>query len=105
LTLLTHAMMVLRLEYLAKGKESDFDTLKAFIGIGETRPPTSYEEAAKTLDIGIGTVKTLIYRLRKQYLAVVREEVARTVSNPAEIEEEIRALCDALIAAEGRLMP
>jgi DNA-directed RNA polymerase specialized sigma24 family protein len=105
LTLLTHAMMVLRLEYLAKGKESDFDTLKAFIGIGESRPQTSYEEAAKTLDIGIGTVKTLIYRLRKQYLAVVREEVARTVSNPAEIEEEIRALCDALIAAEGRLMP
>jgi hypothetical protein len=105
LTLLTHAMMVLRLEYLAKGKESDFDTLKAFIGIGESRPQTSYEEAAKTLDIGIGTVKTLIYRLRKQYVAVVREEVARTVSNPAEIEEEIRALCDALIAAEGRLMP
>jgi hypothetical protein len=28
-----------------------------------------------------------------------------TVSNPAEIEGEIRALCDALIAAEGRLMP
>jgi DNA-directed RNA polymerase specialized sigma24 family protein len=105
LTLLTHAMMVLRLEYLTKGKESDFDILNAFIGIGESRPRTSYEEAAKTLGIGIGTVKTLIYRLRKQYLAVVREEVARTVSNPAEIEEEIRALCDALIAAEGRLMP
>jgi hypothetical protein len=31
----------------------------------------------------------------------VREEVARTVSDPAEIESEIRALCDALIAAEG----
>jgi hypothetical protein len=27
-----------------------------------------------------GTVKTLIRRLRKQYLAVVREEVSRTVS-------------------------
>jgi hypothetical protein len=38
-------------------------------------------------------------------LAVVREEVARTVSNPAKIEGEIRALCDGLIAAEGRLKP
>jgi hypothetical protein len=57
------------------------------------------------LDIGVGTVKTLIHRLRRQYLAAVREEVARTVSNPAEIEGEIRALCDALIAAEGRVMP
>jgi hypothetical protein len=36
---------------------------------------------------------------------VVREEVARTVSDPAEIQAEIRALCDALIAAEGRLKP
>jgi DNA-directed RNA polymerase specialized sigma24 family protein len=45
LTLLTHALMVLRLEYLAKGKESDFDTLKAFIGIGESRPQTSYEDS------------------------------------------------------------
>jgi hypothetical protein len=36
---------------------------------------------------------------------VVREEVARTLSNPAEIVEEIRALCDALIAAKGRLKP
>jgi RNA polymerase sigma factor (sigma-70 family) len=105
LTLLAHAMTVLRLEYLAQRKESVFDTLKAFVGIGESRPQTSYEEAAKALDVGVGTVKTLIHRLRKQYLAVVREEVARTISNPAEIEGEIRALCDALIAAEGRLKP
>jgi RNA polymerase sigma-70 factor (ECF subfamily) len=105
LTLLAQAMTLLRLEYLAKGKESIFDTLKTFVGIVESRPQISYEEAAQALDVGVGTVKTLIHRLRKQYLAVVREEVARTVSNPAEIEEEIRALCDALIAAEGRLMP
>jgi hypothetical protein len=36
---------------------------------------------------------------------MVREQVSHTVSNPAEIDGEIRALCDALIAAEGRLMP
>jgi DNA-directed RNA polymerase specialized sigma24 family protein len=105
LTLLKHAMMVLRQEYVARGKESVFDTLKAFVGIGESRPEASYEEAAKRLGIGVGTVKTLIHRLRRQYLAVVREEVARTVSNPAEIDAEIHALCDALIAAEGRMIP
>src|SRR5260370_42647559 len=105
LTLLNHAMTVLRQEYIARGKASVFDTLKAFVGIGESRPEASYEEAAKGLDVGVGTLKTLIHRLRRHYLAVVREEVARTVSNPVEIDEEIRALCDALIAAEGRLMP
>jgi len=33
----------------------------------------------------------------------VREEVGRTVSDPAEIEEELRSLCEALIVSEGRL--
>ena len=105
LILLNHAMEVLRQEYVARGKKSVFDTLEAFVGLGESRPEVSYEEAAKGLDIGVGTVKTLIHRLRRQYLAAVREEVARTVSNPAEIDGEIHALCDALIAAEGRVMP
>ena len=105
LTLLERAMTVLRQEYLGRGKELVFDTLKGYVGIGESRPEASYEEAAKVLGIGVGTVKTLIHRLRKRYLAVVREEVAGTVSDPGEIEGEIRALCNALIAAEGRLRP
>jgi hypothetical protein len=95
LTLLEDSMAALRREYFARGKESVFDILKVFVGIGESTPEPSYEEAAKALDIGVGTVKTLIHRLRRHYLAVVREEVARTVSDPSEIEEEIRALCDA----------
>ena len=101
LTLLDHAMMVLRDEYAGRGKELVFNTLKGYVGIGENTSEASYEEAAKALGIGVGTVKTFIHRLRNRYLAVVREEVARTVSDPAEIESEIRALCDALIAAEG----
>ena len=105
LTLLNHAMTVLRQEYVARGKESVFDTLKAFVGIRESRPEALYEEAAKGLDIGVGTGKTLIHRLRRHYLAVVHKEVARTVSNPAELDGEIRALCNALIAGEGRLGP
>jgi RNA polymerase sigma factor (sigma-70 family) len=105
LALLERAMTVLRQEYVARGKESVFDILRAFVGIAEMKPEGSYEEAAKGLGVGVGTVKTFIHRLRKRYLAVVREEVARTVSDPAEIEGEIRALCDALIAAEGRLKP
>ena len=37
--------------------------------------------------------------------ALLREEVGRTVSGPPAIEEEIHALCEALIASEGRLGP
>jgi len=104
-TLLEQAMTVLRQKCLAQEKQSVFDTLKVFVGIGESRPETSYENAAKSLGVGVGTVKTLIHRLRKQYFDTLREEVARTVSDPAEIDEEIRALCAALVAAEGWLQP
>jgi hypothetical protein len=34
---------------------------------------------------------------------LLREEVGRTVSGPAKIEEEIHSLCGALVASEGGL--
>ena len=45
------------------------------------------------------------HRLRKRYTALLREEVSRTLSDPADIDEEIHALCEALIPSEGRLGP
>jgi hypothetical protein len=53
----------------------------------------------------VGSVKTLIYRMRKRFAFILRKEVGRTVSDPAEVDGEIHSLCDALIAAEGRLAP
>jgi RNA polymerase sigma-70 factor (ECF subfamily) len=103
LMLLEHALKVVGRQYAVRHKKAVFETLKSFIGIGESGPEASYEAAGRKLGLGVGTVKTLIHRLRKQYMAVVREEVGRTVSDPAEIEGELRALCDALIASEGRL--
>jgi RNA polymerase sigma-70 factor (ECF subfamily) len=103
--LLEHALTVLGRRYALQGKATVFGVLKGFAGPGASDSETSYEEAAKMLGVGVGTVKTWVYRLRKRYLAMVREEVARTVSDPSEIEGEIHALCEALIASEGRLDP
>jgi RNA polymerase sigma-70 factor (ECF subfamily) len=103
LMLLEHALKVLGRQYAVRHKEAVFEALKSFIGLGENGPEASYEAAAQKLGLRVGTVKTLIRRLRKQYMEVVREEVGRTVSDPAEIENELRALCNAIIASEGRL--
>jgi RNA polymerase sigma-70 factor (ECF subfamily) len=105
LTLLGYALERLARQYAMGHKEAVFETLKGFVALGTSGPESPYEKAAQTLGVGVGTVKTLIYRLRKQYLALVREEVARTVSRPVDVEGELRALCDALIAAEGHLGP
>ena len=105
LTLLGYALERLARQYALGYKEAVFEALKGFVALGTSGPESSYEKAAQTLGVGVGTVKTLIYRLRKQYLALVREEVARTVSDRADVEGELRALCDALVAAEGHLGP
>ncbi len=45
------------------------------------------------------TVKTHVHRLRQRYREIVRREVARTVSSPHEIDEELRYLCNVLAQA------
>jgi DNA-directed RNA polymerase specialized sigma24 family protein len=105
MTLLDEAMCRLNQEYAAQGKASMFETLKPFIDPINSKAALSYEQVANTLQVGLGSVKKSIYRLRKRYASVLREEVARTVSDPAELDQEIHALCEALIVAEGRLGP
>jgi RNA polymerase sigma factor (sigma-70 family) len=105
MTLLGESLNRLRLEYVGQGKASTFEALNVFLDPVNRSTPLSYEEVASRLQVSTGAVKTLIHRLRKRYTALLREEVGRTVSDPAEIDEEIHALCEALIASEGRLGP
>jgi RNA polymerase sigma factor (sigma-70 family) len=103
MTLLTHVIERLRVEYSAHGKESLFNTLQPFLDPTNSGELPSYEEVAKQLQASLGGAKTLIHRFRKRHSEILREEVARTVSDPAAVDEEIHALCDALIASDGQL--
>jgi RNA polymerase sigma factor (sigma-70 family) len=103
ITLLGHAVERLRQEHAERGENARFEVLKVFIGVEEGRNPPSYEQVAQSLGVSVAAARTMIHRFRKQYTTILRQEIARTLSNPADIEQEIHALCDALIAAEGRL--
>ena len=92
-------------EYAAQGKTTIFEALKPFLDPINNKVSLSYEQVANELQVSVGAVKTLIHRLRKRYSALLREEVSRTVTDPSEIEGEIHALCEALVATEGRLNP
>ena len=105
MALLHEAMDRLCEDYSARGKASTFQTLRPLIDPVNSEDAVCYERVANALQVSVGSVKTLIYRLRKEYASLLREEVARTVCNPREIDEEVHSLCDALIAAEGRLGP
>jgi len=104
LTLLDEAMSLLCAEYAGQGKIATLETLKPFLIPIDSEAQLSYEQVADQLEVSVGAIRTLIHRLRKRYTMLLRAEVARTVSDPEEIDEELHALCDALIASEGRLV-
>jgi RNA polymerase sigma factor (sigma-70 family) len=103
MTLLCRAMTLLGEEYDAQDKTSTFEVLKGFLDPSKAPPP--HEQVADALQVSVGSVKTLVHRVRKRFASIVRQEVGRTVSDPVEVDGEIHALCDALIAAGSRLLP
>ena len=92
-TLIDTALQRLRAEMEAEAKGRAFDTLQPFLLGGKE---TSYQEAADALGMSLGALKTAIHRLRSRYGALLREEVARTVSRPEQVDDELRCLRDAL---------
>jgi len=103
LILLSHAMGRLRKEYVSQDKTAIIDALQPFLDPTNSKRLPSYEDVADKLQVSLAGVKTLIHRLRRRYSEILREEVARTVTDTRAIDDEIHSLCEALIASEGRL--
>ena len=87
---LERALDNVRAECAAEGKADLFQALSPFLG--GTKPHLSYQEVADRMSLGLGAVKTLIYRLRKQFANAVRREIMQTVSAPHEVDDELRRL-------------
>jgi DNA-directed RNA polymerase specialized sigma24 family protein len=89
------ALDSLRQELQAEGKAKLFEQLKNFLTGGNVLP--CYDEASARTGLPRATVKTQVHRLRQRYREIVRREVARTVSSPHEIDEELHYLCNILV--------
>ena len=96
-TLTSSALNALRQELEAEGKTQLFEQLKTFLIGGSDLP--SYNEASTRTGLPAATVKTHVHRLRQRYREIVRCEIARTVSSPHEIDEELHYLCNILAEA------
>jgi len=104
MALLAEAMNRLSREYIAQGKVITFEALKAFLDPLNSKQLPSYEQVAEQVKVSASAVKQLIHRLRKEYTAFVREEISRTVSDAGDVGAETHELCEALMAAKGRVM-
>lgn len=87
--LVNAAFVRLREEMTAAGKSAQFAALKDYVAGAED---ASYQATAESLGLSLAALKSVIHRLRGRYAALLREEVARTVADPAEVEAEVRHL-------------
>jgi RNA polymerase sigma-70 factor (ECF subfamily) len=94
LTLLDRTLKRLRAEYAGP----DFNRLKPFL-MGEAERGQIAATAAE-MGISEGALKVAVHRLRKRYREALRTEIAETVSEPDQVQEEIRYLL-AVVARGG----
>jgi len=90
LILLDRVLERLRGEFTAGGKAELFEQLEPFL-LGDHTGRT-YAEVAGHLASTEGAIKMSVLRLRRRYRELVREEIARTVGAPEEIEAELSYL-------------
>jgi len=96
-TLTTGALDSLREQLRNEGTLELFEQLRNFLTGGSVLP--SYDDISAQTGLPRATVKTHVHRLRQRYREIVRSEIARTVSAPHEIDEELRYLCNVLAQA------
>ncbi len=91
LTLLDQVLARSEQEFREAGKLELFERLRAFLipGTGEE----SYAPLGAEQGMNREAVKKAVPRMRHRYYQLFREEVAHTVADPAEVEEELRYLC------------
>lgn len=90
LALLSKVIERLQTECTADGKAKLFEQLKVFLAAGKGE--TAQSDMAHALGMEEGAVRVAVHRLRKRYRQLLRDEIANTLSDPAMVDEEMRAL-------------
>jgi RNA polymerase sigma-70 factor (ECF subfamily) len=80
----------LQRECEADGKGRLFEQLKVFLMAGKGE--SAHADVAAALGMEEGAVRVAAHRLRKRYRALLRDEIANTLSDAAMVDEEMRAL-------------
>jgi DNA-directed RNA polymerase specialized sigma24 family protein len=97
--LLLNAVKHAELIYAAEGKASKFSELRRFLPGAGAPPPQA--EAAARLGISESQLRVELSRLRTRIREALRNEIARTVSVPHEVDEEMTHLFSVLNNSSG----
>ena len=94
MALLDRATARLRDEYEARGRRAVLDALEQAL-LGDDRA-ACHQDVARRLGTTEGAVKVALHRLRARLRELIRDEVLQTVTDPAAVDDELRALFAAL---------
>jgi RNA polymerase sigma-70 factor (ECF subfamily) len=94
IALLARAMGRLRQKYEDAGHRDLFAALQPHLAGGTGRP--GYERIGADLGMSESAITAAVHRMRRSYGTMIREEIAATVANPSEIDEELRHLMEIL---------
>ena len=90
LAVIEKVMEHLRRKYTENGKVQLFEAIRSYLA--EEGDADTYAAMATTMSMTEGAVKMAVLRLRESFRHQLREEIAQTVADPAEIDEELRHL-------------
>lgn len=91
--ILGRARARLRERFDTDGDTARFEALEPFLLAGDM---PRYREVAEHLAMTETNVRVAVHRLRVRFREALREEVADTVSSAAEVDDELRAVIDAV---------
>jgi DNA-directed RNA polymerase specialized sigma24 family protein len=99
LTLLEQVLEVLAQEYATKGQSELFDQLKIVLtqGKGAVAAATVAARLGKSEE----AVRMAVHRLRKRYREILEGQIAATIDDPSEMEDEMKSLFQA-VTSYGR---
>jgi RNA polymerase sigma factor (sigma-70 family) len=95
-TVLERALARLGKEWSDPDRRKKFETLRGFL-VGDP-PGSSYRELGEKLAISEDAVKVTVHRLRRRFGDLLRGEIADTVREPEDVDDEIRYLLGTLRA-------
>jgi len=93
-TVLERTMTELRRIYSSDQKRQQFEELEGFLPGGKAND--SRAELAAKRGVSVGAIDVAIHRLRQHFGALLRQQIAQTVSSEAEVKEELHYLISVL---------
>jgi RNA polymerase sigma-70 factor (ECF subfamily) len=93
-TVVKQAVSRLEQEMQRSGRQKLFRRLRPWLT--GTDPASSYQMLAADLEMSEQALRVTIHRLRRRLGTLLREEVASTLSDPAQLDAEMHALYEAL---------